>query len=138
MMFANLMCPVGRTPYSLRFLPDSAGKEPTLTYTTGLSARPGYAYELAAAGLTYRLAQYVIPRSIEVLAEADEPAEGLELEGVLTPWRVRLHRVEKPTLFHGSAIGIPVWQVLTPDKWHLFPGDEHYTDESGQWAQPLL
>jgi hypothetical protein len=116
--------------------PDAAPDTPPVTYTVGLAERPGRAYEVAATGLGFWLALHVVEKAAEQLQDdALDPADGLVLDRVLNARPVRLRRVPEPATFHGLTPDTPVWQVLTPDKWHRFPGDKQYAE---LWPQPLL
>jgi hypothetical protein len=113
------------------FVYDPDGDEPPFAYTFGLAARPGRAYEMAAFGLSVRLAHGVIGCAAEQLTrDGIDPAEGLELDEVLAGgYIVRLRLVRDTTRFEGVAPSVPFWQVVVPDKWGHFPGDPHYCDE---------
>ncbi|MGW0757110.1 DUF4262 domain-containing protein [Streptomyces sp. NPDC002814] len=117
---------------------DPDGDDPPFTYTLGLSARPGRAYEMAAFGLPMRLALSVMGCAAEQLVrDGSDPAEGLELDEVLAGgYLVRLRLVRDTTRFEGVAPAVPFWQVVVPDKWGYFPGDPHYRDE-GPYPQLL-
>jgi hypothetical protein len=112
---------------------------PPYAYTAGLADRPGRAYELAVIGVLYRLAVHVVNKAAEQLVDdGADPADGMELDAVLPGYLVRLHRAQDTRRFLGVSPDTPFWQVLTPDKWGCFPGDEHYIEQPAAYAQPLL
>ncbi|MFF0754478.1 DUF4262 domain-containing protein [Streptomyces sp. NPDC004267] len=124
-------------PLGIVFVDHHTPERPTLAYTLLLSEQPGHAYELAACGLPVGLALSVINGTAEQLRiEGLEPAEGLELDDVLSSnYTVRLRRVQDVTDFEGIDPARPLWQIVTPDKWGLFPGEPWYSDEGH--PQPL-
>jgi predicted Rdx family selenoprotein len=123
--------------HTVHHIHDPDSSTPPLTYTDGLAQRPGRAYELAVTGLGYWLANNVLTAAAEQLADdCLDPAEGMELDRVLTRISVRLRRAQGNVPLPGIAPRARVWQVLTPDKWGHFPGDHHYSLPG--WPQPLL
>jgi hypothetical protein len=126
-------------PHKVTHLMDPAGHAPPYSYTVGLGKRPGRAYELVTTGLPYRLAYVVVTRAAEQLVcDGLDPADGTELDDVLNGHVVRLRPAQDTTRFLGMALDTPAWQVLTPDRGGRFPGDEHYIEQPGPYAQPLL
>ncbi|MFD4933347.1 DUF4262 domain-containing protein [Streptomyces virginiae] len=121
---------------------DADGLKPPFSYTSGLAARPGRAYELSVTGLPGQWAHAVINGVVDQLdADHLEPAEGLELDNVLRDgYLVRLRRaVDTSECTRAQLLAgpdVPVWQILVPDKWGFFPGDKHYSDDPD--AQPLM
>ncbi|WP_409113166.1 DUF4262 domain-containing protein [Streptomyces acidiscabies] len=115
-----------------------AGTRP-FAYTIGLHTHPDRNYELAVSGLNDRPSGVLLTTVADILTT--DPVEGLEIAGVLPDgYKLRLRRASRP---HRLAIiqalydHIPsVWQVLWPDREHVFPDDEngHLVTE----AQPLL
>ncbi|MEU7228857.1 DUF4262 domain-containing protein [Streptomyces chrestomyceticus] len=138
--FAEPSTPV-LPPHTVTWVCDPDGDEPPFAYTTGLAARPGRAYELAATGLPGPVAHAVITNAAEQLvADGLDPADGLELDEVLEGgYVVRLRRVADTSGCTGARAvygpDVAVWQVLVPDKWGLVPGDPHYAEAA---AQPLM
>ncbi|MER7761540.1 DUF4262 domain-containing protein [Streptomyces sp. NPDC097619] len=131
-----------RAPRTVHFLSDPDGRTPPVAYSSGLAARPGHAYELAVTGLPGRLSVTVIDGAEEQLVDDGlHPAEGLELDAVLQGgYTVRLRRVTDTTRCAEARVlagpDVEVWQILVPDKWGLFPGATHYSEDPD--AQPLL
>ncbi|MEU0857483.1 DUF4262 domain-containing protein [Streptomyces griseofuscus] len=129
-------------PHTVKWVFDPDDAEPPYAYTAGLAARPGRAYELATTGLPGRLSHAIITAAAEQLQnDGLEPAEGLELDEVLQGgYLVQLRRAEDTSrctaarTAHGPDVA--VWQILTPDKWGLYPGDTHYSEPAA--AQPLM
>ncbi|MFD3422622.1 DUF4262 domain-containing protein [Streptomyces decoyicus] len=128
--------------HTVRWIFDPDGKETPFAYTVGLAARPIRSYELATFGLPGRLAHAVITCAAEQLVrDLLDPTEGLELDEVLHGgYVVRLRRAQDTSKFTGarelSGPHVPVWQILTPDKWGHFPDDRNFTDDPD--AQPLV
>jgi hypothetical protein len=118
---------------------DTDNITPPYTYTVGLADRPGRAYELAVAGLPYGLADDVIDCAMEQLEDEHRaPAEGLELDRVLRGHLARLRPVPDTGRFGGLTPGTPLWQILTPDHWGYFPGEDRYLQGPGRETQLLL
>ncbi|MEU6632892.1 DUF4262 domain-containing protein [Streptomyces parvus] len=119
--------------FTVHWIFDPEGQDPSFAYTDGLGVRAGRAYELAVFGLPGHLAQVVLRCAAEQLVRDNlDPAEGLELDEVLTTFPVRLRLVQDVSRFPMdrtvSDPDTPIWQVLIPDKWGLFPYDRHYCD----------
>ncbi|MET8983255.1 DUF4262 domain-containing protein [Streptomyces sp. NPDC004539] len=118
-----------------------AGARP-FAYTIGLHTLPDHDYELAVSGLDDRSSGALLKAVAGVLTDGGTaPVEGLEIDGVLpNRYKIRLRRVSRP-----HRLGIiqalydrtpPVWQVLWPDKDHVYPDDGD--DRPVREAQPLL
>ncbi|MGW7090022.1 DUF4262 domain-containing protein [Streptomyces sp. NPDC054871] len=128
--------------HTVRYIFDPEGLETPFAYTVGLASRPGRSYELAVFGLPGRLAHSVITCAAEQLVNDHlDPADGMELDEVLQGgYLVRLRLATDTAKFTGArelaGPDVLVWQVLIPDKWGLFPGDRHYSDNPD--AQPLV
>ncbi|MFB6505546.1 DUF4262 domain-containing protein [Streptomyces sp. NPDC056099] len=129
-------------PHTVRWIFDPDGRETPFAYTVGLASRPGRSYELATFGLPGRLAHAVITCAAEQLVRDHlDPAEGLELDEVLRGGLlVRLRLAKDTSKFTGareeSGPDVPVWQILTPDKWGHFPDDRNFTEDPD--AQPFV
>ncbi|RSS86998.1 DUF4262 domain-containing protein [Streptomyces sp. WAC05292] len=129
-------------PHTIHYVFDVDGRKPPFAYSSGLAARPGRLYELATTGLPGRWAQGVINSAADQLVnDGLDPGEGLELDAVLQGgYVVRLRRANDTTqCTHARLLAspdVPVWQILTPDKWGFFPGDTHYSEDPE--AQPLM
>jgi hypothetical protein len=130
-----------RPQHTVTYVFDPDGQDVPFAYSVGLAARPGSAWELASTGLPGRLAQAVINGAAAQLVRDNlDPVDGMELDQVLVGYHVRLRRAEDTTKCTGARLAagpeVPVWQILTPDQWGHFPGDEHYSEAPD--AQPLL
>lgn len=126
---------------TLKWVFDRDGATPPFAYSVGLAARPSRAYELATTGLPSQHAYAVIKAAAEQLvADGLAPADGLELDEVLQDgYLVRLHRAADTSGCTAARAeygpDVAVWQVLAPDQWGRFPGDEYYKEGD---AQPLM
>ncbi|MBV1940827.1 DUF4262 domain-containing protein [Streptomyces sp. BV286] len=124
--------------HAIHHIFDPDGDELPFSYTVGLAARPGRAYELATSGTPGTLAAHLLRIAAEQLhVEHLDPAEGMELDAVLQGgFTVRLHLVEDTAKLTSardlSGPPVTVWQVLVPDKWGCFPGDEYYAQPDAQ------
>ncbi|MGC4950973.1 DUF4262 domain-containing protein [Streptomyces sp. DT224] len=119
------------------WVPTADGVQPSVAYTVGLGDRPGREYEIAVFGLPLHPAYALALAVAETLVRnGQDPADGLELEGVVDePHLVRLRRVQDTSLLEGVG-DVPVWQPVVSDKWGRFPGDPHH-DASYPFFQPL-
>ncbi len=130
-----------RRDYTVRWIFDEDGVEVPVAYTVGHTSLPSRPYELACTGLPARHSLVVLNNTIDQLTEEGRaPADGMEIDQVLDRLTVRLRPVADTSGFTAMRERYghqpPVWQVLVPDKWGLFPGDTHYSEPLD--AQPLL
>ncbi|MET8717407.1 DUF4262 domain-containing protein [Streptomyces sp. NPDC004735] len=119
---------------------DPTENDAPFAYTVGLGVRAGRAYELSCTGLPADLACAVLNNTAEqLIVDALDPEDGMDLDEVLTGYTVRLRPVDKPDALASirTTLGTqpPVWQVLWPDAWGRFPGDPGHVDLP---PQPLL
>jgi hypothetical protein len=128
--------------HTVRAIFDPDGKNPPFAYTVGLASRPGRSYELATFGLPNRFAHAVITCAAkQLMTDHLDPADGLKLDEVLLGgYTVRLRRATDTSKFTAarelSGPDVPVWQILTPDKWGHFPDDRNYTEDPAE--QPFV
>ncbi|NEA53532.1 DUF4262 domain-containing protein [Streptomyces sp. SID13666] len=132
---------IAKHGHTVRWIFDPEGQEQPFAYTVGLCARPGRAYELAAAGLPYQHAVATLNGAAHQLhVDGLDPVEGLELDEVLIGYAVRLRQVKNTTGFTAMrelyGWQPPTWQVLVPDVGGRFPGEHDYDQDPA--AQPLL
>lgn len=127
--------------HAIRWVFDPDGMSPPFAYTVGLCDRPGRAYELALAGLPAEHSGMILNNTVDQLVlDAIDPAEGLDLDEVLVGYPVRLRQATDTSAFTGmrALYGHQpvVWQILVPDVDGYFPGDERYGEDPE--AQPLM
>lgn len=126
-----------RSGHVIVWLPDP--NHDHIAYTSGLCDRPGRAYELALTGQDRRVCEIVLNGTVDfLLLNAIDPAEGLELQGVINH-PIRFHRVGDTSSFIGmrSLYGHQpvVWQILLPDPTGRFPQEPGYRKA---FRQPVL
>ncbi|MFD7764140.1 DUF4262 domain-containing protein [Streptomyces microflavus] len=127
--------------HKVRWNFDPEGVKPPFAHTVGLCARPGHPYELAVFGLTGRLAQAVLRCAGEQLVrDGLDPAEGLELDDVVSGYSARLRRAQDTSAFTAArelyGPDVEVWQVLVPDRFGRFPDSSDYSDNRDE--QPFV
>ncbi|MFJ4342628.1 DUF4262 domain-containing protein [Streptomyces sp. NPDC088915] len=132
---------IQRAGHAVRWVFDPDGVSPPFAYTVGLCDRPGRSYELALTGLSAEVAGMVLNNTVDQLVlDALDPTEGLELAGVIFGYSVRLRRAADTSGFTGMRALYghqpDVWQVLLPDVEGRFPDGDDYGDDPK--VQPLL